>query len=146
MKGAIQCESGIWGGLLLKSHTCAPLSRSRLYSVCAKLSNLSWIAVDYLWTLRGRIERCVRVLFICRRGWLLKGCSRRLLRFLRARPKRRTPQIQMEFFISSGKKPDGLAVYICFQRYTKRSNCNAYSTRGGKKMHYKNQNVVISQM
>ena len=39
-----------------------------------------------------------------------------------------------------------LLVYICFQKYTIRSNCNAYSTRGGKKMHYKNQNVVISQM
>ena len=39
-----------------------------------------------------------------------------------------------------------LLVYICFQKYTARSNYNAYSTRGGKKMHYKNQNVVISQM
>ena len=33
-----------------------------------------------------------------------------------------------------------------FKKCTMRSNDNAYSTHGGKKMYYKNQNVVILQM
>lgn len=33
-----------------------------------------------------------------------------------------------------------------FKKRAIRSNDNACSTNGGKKMYYKNQNVVISQM